>query len=151
VAQGQRLTIAYSRVSGVAQKPDLAQQIAALKAYCEGRQMKVDEGMQDIGSGLNYKRKQFGRLMELVELGQVTRILIAHQDRLVRFGYDYCEPFCERHRTELLVVNGDSLSPEQELVADLLAIVTLFSGRFGGLRSYKDVLREAALYKEEDR
>jgi predicted site-specific integrase-resolvase len=83
VAQGQRLTIAYSRVSGVAQKPDLAQQIAALKAYCEGRQMKVDEWMQDIGSGLNYNRKQFGRL--------------------------------------------------------------------GGLRSYKDVLREAALYKEEDR
>jgi predicted site-specific integrase-resolvase len=106
--------------------------------------------MQDIGSGLNYKRKQFGRLMEQVELGQVRGILIAQRDRLVRFGYDYFEAFCERHNTELIVVNGDSLSPSQELVADLMAIVTVFSARLPGLRSYKKVLKEAALRKQED-
>jgi predicted site-specific integrase-resolvase len=84
-----------------------------------------------------------------VELGQVRRIIIAHRDRLVRFGYDYFEAFCERHHTELLVVNGDSLSPEQELVQDLITIVTFFSARLHGLRSYKKVLKEAALRKEE--
>ena len=150
VAQEQGLTIAYARVSGVAQKPDLANQVKALEAYCQMHQIKVDEWMQDIGSGLNYKRKQFNRLMELVELGQVRRILIAHRDRLVRFGYDYFEAFCERHHTELLVVNGDSLSPEQELVQDLIAIVTVFSARLHRLRSYKKVLKEAALHKEGD-
>jgi predicted site-specific integrase-resolvase len=149
VAQEQGLTIAYARVSGVAQKPDLANQVAALKAYCESKQIKVDEWMQDIGSGLNYTRKQFNRLMELVELGQVRRIIIAHRDRLVRFGYEYFEAFCERHHTELIVVNGDSLSPEQELVQDLIAIVTVFSARLHGLGSYKKVLKEAALQKEE--
>ena len=49
-------TIVYARVSTAAQKPDLANQTAALQADCEARQIKVDEWMQDIGSGLNYKR-----------------------------------------------------------------------------------------------
>jgi predicted site-specific integrase-resolvase len=142
-------TIVYARVSTVAQKPDRANQIAALKAYCESRHIQVDEWMQDIGSGLNYKRKQFGRLMEQVELGQVRRIIIAHRDRLVRFGYDYFEAFCQRHNTELIVLDGDTMSPEQELVQDLLAIVTVFGARLHGLRSYKQVLKEAALRREE--
>ncbi len=149
VAQEQGLTLVYARVSGVAQKPDLANQVKALETYCREQQIKVDEWMQDIGSGLNYKRKHFNQLMELVELGQVRRIIIAHRDRLVRFGYEYFEAFCERHHTELVVVNGDSLSPEQELVRDLIAIVTVFSARLHGLRTYQKVLQDAALQKDQ--
>ncbi len=67
VAQEQGLTIAYSRVSGVAQKPDLAHQIKAFEAYCQQQSIRVDEWLSDIGSGLNFKRKQFNRLLELVE------------------------------------------------------------------------------------
>ncbi len=106
--------------------------------------------MQDVGSGLNYKRKQFNRLMEMVELGQVRRLVIAHPDRLVRFGSGYFEAFCERHNTELRVVNDDTLSPEQELVQDLVAIITVFGARLHGLRSYKKVLKDAALQKNQD-
>ena len=138
VAQEQGLTIVYSRVSGVAQKPDLVNQINALEAYCKQHAIKVDEWMQDSGSGLNYKRKQFNRLMEMVELGQVRRMVIAHRDRLVRFGYGYFEAFCERHNTEIVVINGETLSPEQELVQDLVAILTVFSARLHGLRSYSE-------------
>ena len=93
--------------------------------------------MPDIGSGLNYKRKQFNRLLEMIELGQVRRLLIAHRDRLVRFGYAYFETFCERHHTEIVVITGENLSPEQELVRDLITIVTVFSARLHGLRSYR--------------
>ena len=145
VAQEQGLTIVYTRVSGVAQKPDLANQIKALEAYCQQHTITVDEWLADIGSGLNYKRKQFNRLMELIELGQVRRLIIAHRDRLVRFGYEYFEAFCERHHTELVVINGEAMSPEQELVRDLVAIVTVFSARLHGLRSYRKVLKDAAL------
>ena len=148
VAQEQGLTIVYSRVSGVAQKPDLANQVKALESYCKGQAIQVDEWLSDIGSGLNYKRKQFNRLMEMIELGQVRRLIIAHRDRLVRFGYEYFEAFCQRHHTEIVVVNGEAMSPEQELVRDLLAIVTVFSARLHGLRSYRKVLKEAALQKE---
>jgi putative resolvase len=117
-AEERGQTIVYARVSGVAQRPDLATQVKALESYCREYRLTVDEWMQDIGSRLNYKRKQFNRLMEMVELGQVRRFIIAHRDRLVRFGYDYFEAFCERHHTELVVINGESLSPEQELVQD---------------------------------
>lgn len=149
VAQEQGLTIAYARVSGLAQKPDLANQLKALEAYCHQHTIKVDEWMQDIGSGLNYKRKQFNRLMEMVELGQVRRLVIAHRDRLVRFGYGYFEAFCERHNTEMVVIDGETLSPEQELVQDLVAILTVFSARLHGLRSYKKVIKDAALQKDQ--
>ena len=148
VAQEQGLTIVYSRVSSVAQKPDLVKQINALETYCKQQSITVDEWMSDIGSGLNYKRKQFNRLMEMIELGQVRRLVIAHRDRLVRFGYDYFEAFCQRHHTEMVVINGEHLSPEQELVRDLIAIVTVFSARLHGLRSYRKVLKDAALQKE---
>ena len=144
-------TIVYARVSGVAQKPDLLNQIEALKVYCATHSITVDEWMQDIGSGLNYKRKQFNSLMEMVELGQVRRIVIAHRDRLVRFGYGYFEAFCERHHTDIVVINGETFSPEQELVQDLVAIITVFGARLPGLRSYKKVLKDAALQKDQDR
>lgn len=148
VAPEQGLTIVYARVSGVAQNPDLAHQVKALEAYCQEHSLQVDEWMSDIGSGLNYKRKHFNRLMEMVELGQVKHIVIAHRDRLVRFGYEYFEAFCDRHHTEIVIINGESLSPEQELVQDLLAIVAVFSARLHGLRPYKKVLKDAALQKE---
>src|SRR5437588_6183316 len=148
VAQEHGLTIVYARVSGVAQKPELANQVNALETYCKQHSITVDEWMSDIGSGLNYKRRRFNRLMEMIELGQVRRLIIAHRDRLVRFGYEYFEAFCERHHTELVVINGEAMSPEQELVRDLIAIVTVFSARLHGLRSYRNVLKDAALQKE---
>jgi predicted site-specific integrase-resolvase len=148
IAPEQGLTIAYVRVSGAPQKPDLVNQRRALEVYCDQHALKVDEWMQDIGSGLSYKRKQFNQLMEMVELGQVRRILLAHQDRLVRFGYGYFEAFCQRHHTELVVIDGETLSPEQELAQDLMAILTVFSTRLHGLRSYRKVLKEATLHEE---
>ncbi len=147
LASEQGLTIVYARVSTVAQKPDLAKQVKALEGYCTQHTIRVDAWMQDIGSGLNYQRKQFTRLMEMVELGEVRYIIIAHRDRLVRFGYSYFESFCERHHTELVVIHDETLSPEQELVQDLLAVVTVFGVRLHGLRSYKKAIKDAALQK----
>jgi len=73
--------------------------------------------------------------MELIELGLVRRPVIAHNDPLVRFGFEWLAAFCERHGTDLVMVFGDSLSPEQELVQDLLSIVQVFSAHLCGLRS----------------
>jgi putative resolvase len=142
-------TLVYARVSGVAQKPDLLNQVQALKNACERQNITVDEWLQDIGSGLNYKRKNFNRIMEMVELGQVRRLVIAHRDRLVRFGYGYFETFCKRHNCTIIVINGDALSPEQEMVQDLIAIVTVFAARLHGLRSYKKVIKDAALHQDQ--
>jgi putative resolvase len=146
-AKGTGATMVYARVSSASQKPDLQNQLAALKDFCQRHDFKVDEWVEEVGSGLNYQRKHFTRLMEEIELGRVQRLIIAHKDRLVRFGFEWFAAFCERHGTELVIVNGDTLSPEQELVQDLLAIVQVFSARLYGLRSYKKVIRDAALQK----
>ncbi len=149
MAQEQGLTIAYTRVSGVAQKPNLANQLKALRAYCQQQDIRVDEWLSDISGDLNYKRKQFNRLMELVELGPVRHMVIAHQDRFVLFGYGYFAAFCQRQNTEIMVMNGEALSPEQELVQDLVALLTVFASRLHGLRLYKKVLKDAALQKDQ--
>lgn len=150
--ESERLNIAYTRVSGVAQKPDLVNQVNALERYCTEQSIVVDEWMQDIGSGLNYKRKQFIHLFEMIEQGRVKTLLIAHRDRLVRFGFDWFEAFCERHGTQIIKLNNEKLSPEREMVEDLIAVVTVFSARFHGLRSYKRTLEKAVenADKQED-
>ena len=133
-ATEEKSTIVYIRVSS---KPDLRNQLAALEQFCTARGYAVARWMQDIGSGLNYKRKQFNELMEKVERGEVSRIVIAHKDRLVRFGFEWFERFCENHGTRVIVMNNESLSPEEEMTRDMLSIVHCFSSRLYGLRKHK--------------
>ncbi|MBV9691629.1 MAG: IS607 family transposase [Ktedonobacteraceae bacterium] len=147
--ESQQVVIVYTRVSGKAHKPDLVNQVKALEQFCTEQALGVDEWMQDLGSGLNYKRKQFLRLFELIEQGRVKTLVIAHRDRLVRFGYEWFEAFCERHGTTIVVMNNEKLSPEREMVEDLLAIVTVFSARFHGLRSYKRTLEKAVEHADK--
>ena len=148
ISSEQGKTIAYARVSSPAQKRDLVMQKEALRAYCLDHGIKVDQWVADVGSALNYKRKGFNQVIQDIELGHVKRLIIGYEDRFVRFGYDWFESFCERHGTEIVVTNGESFSPQQELVKDLLAIVTVFSARLQGLRSHKNAIRTAALGKE---
>ena len=148
ISSEQGKVLAYARVSSIFQKKDLAIQKEALRIYCQKHGIKVDQWIEDIGSALNYQRKGFNEVVEQIELGQVRRLIIADQDRFVRFGYDWFEAFCERHGTDIMVMDGEEFSPEEELVRDLIAIVTVFSARLHGLRSYTNAIRAAALGKE---
>ncbi|GHO56187.1 IS607 family transposase [Ktedonobacter robiniae] len=148
ISSEQGLVIAYARVSSPSQKKDLALQKEALRAYCLEHGINVDQWIEDIGSALNYKRKGFNQVIEHIELGQVARLIIGYEDRFVRFGYDWFEQFCERHGTQITVVNGELFSPEEELVRDLMAIVTVFSSQLPGLRSHRNLIRAAALGKD---
>ncbi|GCE15351.1 IS607 family transposase [Tengunoibacter tsumagoiensis] len=138
-----RKTIGYCRVSSQAQKPDLANQQKMLEQFCRQRQITVDEWMMEIGGGLNFKRKQFLSLIDAILAGNVERVILAHQDRLARFGYPLLVHLCEIHHCELLVLSVEELSPEQELVQDLLAITHCFSSRLSGLRKYRKALEKA--------
>jgi putative resolvase len=151
ISSEQGKVIVYARVSSPSQKKDLVLQKEALRAYCLEQGVKVDEWVEDIGSALIYKRKGFNQIIEQIELGAVKRLVIGYHDRLVRFGYDGFEAFCQRHGTEILVMNAESFSPEEELVRDLLAIVTVFSAGLHGLRSHRNAIRAAALGKDGKR
>jgi len=132
----------YCRVSSAGQKKDLAAQKEAVEHFCVASGKPVGAALEDIGSGLNYRRKQFVRLMQMVERGEVFEIVIAHKDRLVRFGFEWFEKFCNDHGCTITVMNAESLSPEQEMTQDLLSIIYCFSSRLYGLRKYKKKLRE---------
>ena len=82
--------------------------------------------------------------MEKVERGEVSEIVIAHKDRLVRFGFEWFEKFCYDHGTSIVVMNAESLSPEAEMTKDLLSIIHCFSSRLYGLRKYKKKITEMA-------
>jgi putative resolvase len=138
-----RIPIAYCRVSSGAQKPDLKNQRRVLEDFCAARGVANVEFIEEVGSGLNLKRPKFVALMDRIETRQVSHLVIAHNDRLVRFGFSWFERFCAEHGTELLVLNNEQLSPEQEMVQDLLTIVHCFSARLYGLRNYRKKLNEA--------
>jgi putative resolvase len=136
--------ITYCRVSSAGQKNDLISQKKAVEDFCLAAGKEVHEKFEDIGSGLNYKRKNFIKLMEMVEQGEVSEIVIAHKDRLVRFGFEWFEKFCSDHGVKIVIMNADSLSPEEEMTKDLLSIIHCFSSRLYGLRKYKQKIIEMA-------
>ena len=140
----ERTNISYCRVSSSAQKKDLQSQKRAVEDFCLAGGRVIHEKLEDIGSGLNYKRKNFLELMKRVERGEVGEIVIAHKDRLVRFGFEWFESFCAQHGTQVVVMNSDRLSPEQEMTKDLLSIIHCFSSRLYGLRKYKKKILEMA-------
>ena len=148
--QGMRLLrqvptrhVIYCRVSSQAQKPDLVNQQGVLEQFCAARGLADIEVISEVGGGLNFTRKKFVALMQAVDRYEVKTLIVAHKDRLVRFGFGWFAQFCADHGCALLVLNQETLSPEQEMVQDLMTIVHCFSSRLSGLRNYRKTLTEA--------
>jgi len=132
-----RVDILYARVSSRAYSPDLDRQVEYLTSkYPEG------EIVTEIGGGLNFKRKKMLAVLERIMSGDIKRLVVAHKDRLARFGFDSFQWFCEQNRCELVVLNESSLSPGEEMVEDILAILHSFSSRLYGFRKYKTQMQE---------
>jgi len=141
-APENRITVVYCRVSSAEQKDDLVSQVDAMEAYCRGAGVAVDEWVQEIGGGMNCKRKRFLNILDRIQRGEIGKLLVAHKDRLWRFGYDRIMHLASENGYEIVVVNQNSLSPQQEMVEDLLSIVHTFSCRLYGIRKHKKQLRE---------
>jgi predicted site-specific integrase-resolvase len=133
----KRVVVIYARVSSRAQQPDLNRQVAALSNLYPNAEV-----ISEIGGGLNFKRKKLLALLERIFKGDVRMVVVAHKDRLARFGFDLFRWLCEQNRCELLVLNETALSPEREMVEDILAILHCFSSRLYGLRKYKSQVQE---------
>jgi putative resolvase len=130
-----RETVVYCRVSSPGQKDDLASQLEAMETFCLGAGIAVNEWITEIGGGMNLGREKFLALMDRIEEGRIARLVVAHRDRLARFGFEYLEHVAARHGCEIIVANAESLSPQRELAEDLLAIVHTFSCRLHGPRA----------------
>jgi putative resolvase len=134
--EAKRKTVVYCRVSSNAQKPELKNQVVAMESFCLGRGLAVDDWIQEIGGGLNFRRKKFLSIVFSIIKGEIGILVVAHKDRLCRFAFDFVEELASSVGCEIVVANQESLSPQQELVEDLMAIIHCFSCRLYGLRNY---------------
>ncbi|WP_407892825.1 IS607 family transposase [Scytonema sp. NUACC26] len=137
VRQPDKPTVLYARVSSHSQKSDLERQIQFLSVEYPGCEV-----VKDIGSGLNFKRKGLLALLERILSGDVGVVVVANKDRLCRFGFDLIAWMAKRSHCEILVLNNNVLSPEREMLEDVLAIIHVFSCRLYGLRKYKQKIKE---------
>lgn len=128
--------IGYCRVSSHKQKDDLERQIDNVKTYmfAKGYQFEI---ISDIGSGMNYNKKGLNQLIDKVTNSEVEKIVILYKDRFIRFGYEFIENLCDKYGTTIEVIDHTEKTEEQELVADFIQIVTVFSCRLQGKRANK--------------
>ncbi len=138
----RRDIVIYARVSTRNQKDDLQNQVDFLKLFCNAKGMIVNQCIEDFGSGLNYNRKKWNKLFDDVMGNRIKTIVITNKDRFIRFGYDWFEKFCEKFNTKIIIVNNETLSPNEELVQDMIAILHVFRCRLYGLRKYKKQIKE---------
>ena len=136
-----RDTVIYARVSTRNQKDDLQNQVEFLKQFCNAKGMIVNQCIEDFGSGLNYNRKKWNKLLDEVMENKIKTIVISNKDRFIRFGYDWFEKFCEKFNTKIIIVNNETLSPNEELVQDIISILHVFSCRLYGFRKYKNQIK----------
>ncbi|WP_231975253.1 recombinase family protein [Geopseudomonas guangdongensis] len=101
------------------------------------------EFVEEVGGDLKFKRKKFLVLMDSIGCGEVKVLILAHRDRLTRFGFDRFKHYALSNGCEILVLNQERLSPEQEMVQDLMTITHCFSARLDGLKNYRKRLDEA--------
>ena len=135
--KSKRKNVGYCRVSTQGQKHNLENQQEFVSIYSLSNGVILDEIYTDIGSGLNYKRQNWSKLLKQVEANEIDKIYITYKDRFVRFGYEWFEEFCASHGTEIIVLNQKQTSPEEELTEDLLSILHVFSERNHELRRCK--------------
>ena len=134
--QKDEKVIAYCRVSTKSQKDDLEKQIENVKSYMYAKGY-VFEVITDIGSSINYKNKGLQELISLIDSNQITKIVILYKDRLVGFGFELIQLLCDLHDVDIEIIDNSERSKDEELIDDLIQIITIFANRLYGSRSKK--------------
>ena len=131
-------TICYSRVSTHDQKEDLTRQAKVLEIYSKEHDLQNVEYINDIGSGLNYKKKGLTKLLKLILNNQIDTLVLTHKDRLLRFGSDLLINVANHFNVKTIILNEKKSIFEEELANDVLEIITVFSSKLYGSRSHKN-------------
>ena len=131
-----RIVIGYCRVSSNKQKDDLERQIENMKLYLTA-QGKPFEIISDIGSGINYKKKGLKELMKRISQNKVDKVVVFYKDRLLRFGFELVEYIASLYDCDIEIIDHTEKTEQQELVEDLVQIITVFSCKLQGKRANK--------------
>ena len=128
-------TVCYCRVSSAKQRGDLQRQCAQMRSLYPNAEI-----IRDIGGGLNWKRKGLLSILERIHRGDKLTLVVAHRDRLARFGFELIEWLVQQNGGQVLVLHQPDASPQSELTEDLLAVLHTFSCRMPGLRRYRTAI-----------
>ena len=126
-----KITIGYCRVSSNKQKDDLERQIENMKLYLTA-QGKPFEIISDIGSGTNYNKKGLKELIKQISQNKVEKVVVLYKDRLLRFGFELFEYIASLYNCDIEIIDNTEQSEQQELVEDLVQIITVFSDKIQG-------------------
>lgn len=139
----KRMVIGYCRVSSYKQKDDLERQVDNVRNYLIA-QGKPFEIITDIGSGINYNKKGLQNLIERITNNEVEKIVVLCKDRLLRFGFEMLEYVAGLYGCEIEIIDNTQKTEQQELVEDLVQIITVFSCKLQGKRANKakKIIRE---------
>jgi putative resolvase len=134
----KKKVVAYARVSSHDQKEDLKRQVQRLKIYLTNETCPV-QIIDDLGSGMNYKKKGLAKLIKLILSGEVSKLILTHKDRLLRFGSEIIFKICDYFGVEVKIIEEKKdLTDDQVLAFDVLEIITVFSARMYGKRSHQN-------------
>ncbi|MEQ8169105.1 MAG: IS607 family transposase [Candidatus Eremiobacterota bacterium] len=134
----EKITVGYARVSTRNKREDLERQKKVIELYCAARGWRHII-IEDTGSGLNYNKTGLKELIKLIETNQVERLVLNYKDRLLRFGSEIIFELCKYENVEVIIINDrEEKSYEEELVEDVLSIITVFSAKLYGSRSQKN-------------
>lgn len=127
-------TLAYCRCSTKKQEENLERQIGRVLEYCYEQNWDV-ELFKDIGSGLNENRRNFKKLLKRVADEDVQRVVIEYKDRVARYGFETFRALCDNFGVEVVILNEkEEQSFEEEMVDDVISLVTSYSARIYGKR-----------------
>jgi len=133
----EKKIVCYSRVSAHSQKDDLSRQTKLLEEYVENICYKNTLTINDIGSGLNFKKKGLNKLIKLILNNEVDKIIITHKDRLLCFGSDLLINIAKHIGVKIIILNDKQKTYEEDLVCSVLEIITVFSAKLYGSRRNK--------------
>ncbi|MEA1869002.1 MAG: IS607 family transposase [Euryarchaeota archaeon] len=125
--------VTYARVSSSENRNNLDAQSDRLQQFCIANGWIINENIKEIGSGVNDKRK---KLQRLLNNEKTTKIVVEHKDRLTRFGFNYLETLLSRTGCKIVVINTSD-DDKEDLMQDLVSIITSFTARYYGLRRGK--------------
>jgi predicted site-specific integrase-resolvase len=143
--------IAYARCSTQKQRDNLERQIERLRQYCETNKHDY-EVYSEIASGLNDNRRQLLKIINRVSQGDISEVVIEYKDRLTRFGFKFFVEFFNIYGTKITVIEDTTAKElEEELVSDLISLVTSHSARLYGRRGgRKTIIEQEQVSKELD-
>ena len=128
--------IGYARVSNKKQSDNLERQVSSLKIYLDNKYQSY-EIITDIGSGINYTKKGLQLLIDKINKKEVDVIVVLYKDRLLRFGFELVEYFAKINNVKIEVIDKVNKTQDEELVEDLIQIITVFSCKIQGKRKAK--------------